>query len=518
MENMKKILLLFSVAMLLLSCKQKAPDKICDTDVICDSYNEFCEKKDSSSLVYFIDTLKRFDTKTFNNDMALKESVQNQIALCLSLAEGLQPLILEKENHKEEILLAVHEMDKVFMSFLKNKNASLKETHQKLYVFFIYFTLTILIGGAILVVLNIKEVLEKDKMLYSSQVFLKHSILIQEAERKRISRELHDSVAQNLRYVSLLAENISDKDTAAKIIETQNQNIENIRNLCYNLTPPSITKDNLLSLVNVFAKKIFGESFQFRLIAENDVDFSCLNADELLNIYRIVQEALQNIKNHAGAKEVTVFFKRNPLAAEPVEPARQKAALSKAISARAMTAKNPRSHLKIIISDDGCGMDEELVKEINSAIFEKSKESHFGVRNICERVKLHSLYSELKIIVYSMFFSAGMVQTAIQNGAAGYISKNAPSDELIECMENAFSGKTFVQKELRENLVKFNSFTDALTQREKQVMALILQNLSNMQIAEKLQIRQRAVENYISSIYEKTGINDKKEFISQFGK
>ena len=39
-------------------------------------------------------------------------------------------------------------------------------------------------------------------------------------------------------------------------------------------------------------------------------------------------------------------------------------------------------------SDDGCGMDEELVKEINSAIFEKSKESHFGVRNICERVKL----------------------------------------------------------------------------------------------------------------------------------
>lgn len=131
---------------------------------------------------------------------------------------------------------------------------------------------------------------------------------------------------------------------------------------------------------------------------------------------------------------------------------------------------------------------------------------------------LHSLYPELKIIVYSMFFSAGIVQTAIQNGASGYISKNAPSDELIECMDNAFSGKTFVQKELRENLVEFNSFTDALTQREKQVMALILQNFSNTQIAEKLQIRQRAVENYISSIYEKTGINDKKEFVKRFGK
>lgn len=212
-----------------------------------------------------------------------------------------------KKNHKEEILLAVHEVDKVFMSFLKDKNASLEDTHQKLYVFFLYFTLTILIGGAILVVLNIKEGLEKDKMLYSSQVFLKHSILIQEAERKRISRELHDSVAQNLRYVSLLAENISDKDTAAKIIETQNQNIENIRNLCYNLTPPSITKDNLLSLVNVFAQKIFGESFQFRLIAENDVDFSCLNADELLYLPDCAGSAAEYKKSRGRKRSYGVF-------------------------------------------------------------------------------------------------------------------------------------------------------------------------------------------------------------------
>ncbi|MBR1535579.1 MAG: response regulator transcription factor [Treponema sp.] len=132
--------------------------------------------------------------------------------------------------------------------------------------------------------------------------------------------------------------------------------------------------------------------------------------------------------------------------------------------------------------------------------------------------KLHSLYPDLKIIVYSMFFSAGMVQTALENGATGYISKNAPSTELLECMENAFSGKTFIQKDLQENLSKFNSFTDALTRREKQVMALIIKNCSNLQISETLNIRQRAVENYISSIYEKTGINDKKEFIKRFGK
>ena len=59
---------------------------------------------------------------------------------------------------------------------------------------------------------------------------------------------------------------------------------------------------------------------------------------------------------------------------------------------------------------------------------------------------LHSLYPELKIIVYSMFFSAGMVQTAIQNGAAGYISKNAPSDELINAWKTLLVEKLLFKK------------------------------------------------------------------------
>ena len=216
-----------------------------------------------------------------------------------------------------------------------------------------------MIGGAILVILNIREGLKKDKIIYSSQAFLQHSILIQEAERKRISRELHDTVAQNLRYVSLLAENSSDREAAEKIIKTQNQNIQDIRSLCYNLTPPGITKDNLLSLLQLLAQKILTDDLSFRLVCEDGIDFSFWNGEELLSIYRILQEALQNIKNHAEASEVTVFFK-----------------------------KHSTHRLKIIISDDGRGMDEELVKEMNSGIFEKTKESHFGIRNMCERAKL----------------------------------------------------------------------------------------------------------------------------------
>ncbi len=84
-------------------------------------------------------------------------------------------------------------------------------------------------------------------------------------------------------------------------------------------------------------------------------------------------------------------------------------------------------------------------------------------------------------------------------------------------MEKVFVGETFIQKELQTNLKEFNSFTDALTQREKDVMDLLLRHASNDQIANTLNIKKRAVENYISSIYEKTGINDKAELIKRFG-
>ena len=76
-----------------------------------------------------------------------------------------------------------------------------------------------------------------------------------------------------------------------------------------------------------------------------------------MNIYRIVQEAFQNIKKHAGANEVTVLFKQD-------------------------------ESLKIIITDDGCGMDEQFVNQINNGLFENSKAFHFGIRNIFERVQL----------------------------------------------------------------------------------------------------------------------------------
>lgn len=129
----------------------------------------------------------------------------------------------------------------------------------------------------------------------------------------------------------------------------------------------------------------------------------------------------------------------------------------------------------------------------------------------------HALYPDVKIVVYSMFFAAGMVQSAIKNGAQGYVSKNASCAELLSCMEKVLAGEVFIQAELQTSLIKYNSFTDALTRREKEVMELLLRRCTNDQIADQLGIKKRAVENYISLIYEKTGVNDRNELLIRYG-
>ena len=131
--------------------------------------------------------------------------------------------------------------------------------------------------------------------------------------------------------------------------------------------------------------------------------------------------------------------------------------------------------------------------------------------------KIHAKYPDVKIVVYSMFFAAGIVQNAVRNGASGYVSKNASSAELLNSLEKVRVGEVFIQEELKTDLIKYNNFTDALTRREKEVMELLLRRCSNDDIAERLNIKKRAVENYISAIYEKTGVNDRAEFIAKFG-
>lgn len=310
----------------------------------------------------FVDELEKFEPDSLDAYPDLREQTKEQILTCRTESRKILSLIEAGEPDPILIYEAGRKINLNMLSYLYNQNYVLEETHQKIFDYFVWLLITIVLISVVLIFLNAREVRKRDKIIYNSEQFLRHSIEVQEAERRRISQELHDTVAQSMRYVSLLAENLSDKEAAEKIISTQNQNIEDIRKLCYNLTPPAISGDDMIGALELLASKIFNgsdDNFDLRIVADESVDFSIWSDVQLMSIYRIIQEAFQNIEKHALASEVTVLFR-----------------------------KETDGKLKIIISDDGVGMDLETVAQINEGIFTNIKDLHFGVRNIVERVQL----------------------------------------------------------------------------------------------------------------------------------
>ncbi|MBQ4235997.1 MAG: hypothetical protein II716_04080 [Treponema sp.] len=380
--TMRKIPLILMASILtftLVCCSKKIETEFLDSKDLYLAWKNFNDKKDADSCMDFIEKLEEFKPESFESYPELREETNEQIKTCLVEAKKILAMIEGGEQNPFLIYDAGRNINLNMLSYLYNQNYALEGTHQKLFDYFVWLIVTIALASVILIFLNTREVKKRDKIIYNSEQFLRHSIEVQEAERKRISQELHDTVAQSMRYVSLLAENLSDKETSEKIISTQNKNIEDIRKLCYNLTPPAISADGMTSALELLGAKIFGgmdKNFEFRIVAEDSIDFSYWTNEELMSIYRIIQEAFQNIEKHAKASEVTVLFRMI------------KHSSPDSVAQKKQDQPKIERRLKIIISDDGVGMDKETVEKINRGIFTNIKNFHFGIRNIVERAQL----------------------------------------------------------------------------------------------------------------------------------
>lgn len=126
------------------------------------------------------------------------------------------------------------------------------------------------------------------------------------------------------------------------------------------------------------------------------------------------------------------------------------------------------------------------------------------------------MYPDVKCICYSMYTNPSSVQNAINAGAVGYVSKSSGEAELLACMEDVFAGKTHIEQELLPKITTYTNALSSLTRRERQVLDMLLQKKSNGEISKELQISRHAVENYISTIYEKLDVNDRESLTELF--
>jgi signal transduction histidine kinase len=142
-----------------------------------------------------------------------------------------------------------------------------------------------------------------------------HLLRVQEEERKRISRELHDETGQALMVIRLylgMMEGAAAKGVRGKIretVEVVDRTIEGIRRIIGKLSPLVLQELGLVAAIRKEAKDFARNTgVKARVVITEDVGRLASGTEQA--IYRVVQEALHNVAKHAHAKNVTVQVER----------------------------------------------------------------------------------------------------------------------------------------------------------------------------------------------------------------
>lgn len=189
-----------------------------------------------------------------------------------------------------------------------------------------------------------------------------------ETERSRISKEIHDTVLQDIKALSFKYELIDSADVQNneslkdELISQTNSCISQLRAICNNLTPIELSGNNkdingfILAIHNLIDQFTAKSGIECILKMQDKLDISSLSMKQTINIFRIIQEALNNIEKHAKASIVSIII--------------------------TIIKNNNQKMLKVYITDNGTGFNsEKLLKE--TAL----QYGHFGISNMRNRAK-----------------------------------------------------------------------------------------------------------------------------------
>ncbi len=127
--------------------------------------------------------------------------------------------------------------------------------------------------------------------------------------------------------------------------------------------------------------------------------------------------------------------------------------------------------------------------------------------------EIRSKHPGVRVIVLTSFAEDNMVQGALQAGATGYLLKNVSGAELANAIHAAHAGRMTLSSEATEALVHAAARpitpADDLTEREREVLALMVDGLSNQEIADRLFLSLGTVKFHAGNIYSKLGVDSR---------
>ena len=143
-----------------------------------------------------------------------------------------------------------------------------------------------------------------------------------------------------------------------------------------------------------------------------------------------------------------------------------------------------------------------------------------GMNGIEATRQIRARYPAVSVLVLTTYDDDAWIFDAIRAGAAGYLLKDTPRDEVIKAVRGTVEGKSFVDPAVAGKLLSHvadqqaqpaSLITDKLTVREVDVLRLVARGLTNADIAARLHLSEGTVRNHISAIFAKLDVADRTQ-------
>ena len=154
----------------------------------------------------------------------------------------------------------------------------------------------LLLCGLLIITISYYFIRQANKAKRLEQHYSRTLLKVQEEERMRISRDLHDSVGQQL----ILLKNQANASKNEEIIKNVSATLDEVRSITRNLHPVVLSRLGLTAALEELIRKLDENTKVFFSTELENID-GIFKEDEELNLYRIIQEALNNIVKHANA-------------------------------------------------------------------------------------------------------------------------------------------------------------------------------------------------------------------------
>jgi DNA-binding NarL/FixJ family response regulator len=140
--------------------------------------------------------------------------------------------------------------------------------------------------------------------------------------------------------------------------------------------------------------------------------------------------------------------------------------------------------------------------------------------------RIQEVCPEAKVIILTTFDDDEYVFEGLRAGAAGYLLKDVPSEQLAQAIRAAARGEAFIHPSVtrkvvaelarlteRERVRREQPLVDPLSPREMEVLALLAEGLSNQEIAERLTIAPGTAKNHVSNLLSKLDVRDRTQAV-----